>query len=157
MLERHLNRFSISTHHTFQDSLLCTRAEDLLNISVAKCWEALIFNRYRAFAKFIQGTTSQEFICHGIQLMATTLIAHGVLSDTLDSEVDLSTAAGLVDCLLKFLKGRYSCCKWEMRKSNFSSFRAYPHQNGIKVLFRSSGIRETASSSHSISQEYLQY
>lgn len=59
----------------------------------------------QSFAKITKGTASHEFICHGVQLMATTLTTPGVLSDNLDSEVDLSTAAGLVDCLLKFLKG----------------------------------------------------
>lgn len=38
--------------------------------------------------------------------MATTLTTPGVLNDSLDSNVDISTAAGLVDCALKFLKGR---------------------------------------------------
>lgn len=57
--------------------------------------------------------------------MVTTLITHGVLSDTLDSEIDLSTASGLVDCLLKFLKGMHSCRKLAILESDFSSFRAY--------------------------------
>lgn len=61
-------------------------------------------------AKASQGTASQGFICRGVQLLATTLITPGLTSGTLDSEVDLSITAGLVDCVLRFLKGTYKPC-----------------------------------------------
>lgn len=60
--------------------------------------------------KASQGTASQGFICRGVQLLATTLITPGLISGTLDSEVDLSITAGLVDCVLRFLKGTYNSC-----------------------------------------------
>lgn len=61
-------------------------------------------------AKASQGTASQGFICRGVQLLATTIITPVLISGTLDSEVDLSITAGLVDCVLRFLKGTYKTC-----------------------------------------------
>lgn len=60
--------------------------------------------------KASQGTASQAFICRGVQLLATTLTTPGLINGTLDSEVDLSITAGLVDCVLRFLKGMYKPC-----------------------------------------------
>lgn len=66
--------------------------------------------RTEKHTKASQGTSSQGFICRGVQLLATTLITPGLVNGTLDSEVDLSITAGLVDCLLRFLKGMYKPC-----------------------------------------------
>ena len=52
-----------------------------------------------------QGTINEAFICHGVQLLALTLTSEDKLGASADAEIDVSTAAGLIDCLLLFLKG----------------------------------------------------
>ena len=52
-----------------------------------------------------QGTASQNFICHGVQLSARVLTQSNMARTALVGEVGLTTAAGLVNCLLDFLKG----------------------------------------------------
>ena len=58
-----------------------------------------------ALLKHYQGTTSQSFIGSGAQLLATVLITFDIVGPSVENKVDLATAAGLVDCLLAFLKG----------------------------------------------------
>lgn len=62
----------------------------------------------RDFADSVQGTASHDFIKHGAQILAKTIVAPGVFSEHHDSEVNLLVAAGLVDCLLRFLKGIFT-------------------------------------------------
>lgn len=45
-------------------------------------------------------------MCRGVRLLASALIIPNIINSSLDTEVDLATTAGLVDCLLFFLKGR---------------------------------------------------
>ena len=53
----------------------------------------------------LQGTSSEAFICHGVQLLALTLTNEDKIGASADAEIDVSTAAGVVDCLLLFVKG----------------------------------------------------
>lgn len=54
-----------------------------------------------------QGTASQRFISHGARLLATILTTYDIVGASVQTEVDLLIAGGLVDCLLAFLKGLY--------------------------------------------------
>lgn len=63
-------------------------------------WESSINSR--------QGTASQRFISHGARILATILTTYDFIDVSVQSEVDLQIAGGLVDCLLAFLKGLYS-------------------------------------------------
>lgn len=54
-----------------------------------------------------QGTASQRFISHGARLLATILTTYDIVGGSVQTEVDLLIAGGLVDCLLAFLKGLY--------------------------------------------------
>ena len=53
----------------------------------------------------LKGTASQEFISHGVRLLATVLTTFDVFSEHPTNEGDIVTAAGLVDCLLAYLRG----------------------------------------------------
>lgn len=46
-------------------------------------------------------------MCRGVRLLATALTSPNIINSSLDTEVDLATTAGLVDCLLFFLKGKH--------------------------------------------------
>lgn len=49
-------------------------------------------------------TTNEGFITHGLQLLALALTSTDRVGVSVDTGIDISTAVGLVDCLLTFLK-----------------------------------------------------
>ncbi|KAL8785754.1 MAG: hypothetical protein Q9213_003178 [Squamulea squamosa] len=51
-----------------------------------------------------QGSSSQDFICHGIQMMAESLTRTAGMGVSLITLGENRAVAGLIDCLLKFLK-----------------------------------------------------
>jgi len=76
--------------------------------------------RAMTLTNVLQGTTNEAFVCHGVQLLALTLTGAGKTSTSIDAGTDVSTAVGLVDCLLTFLKGSYPCQVFS--RSNVNTF-----------------------------------
>ncbi len=54
-----------------------------------------------------QGSPSQDFICHGIQMMARSLTSRAGTVASLNIPGENRAVAGLVKCLLRFLKGEH--------------------------------------------------
>lgn len=64
----------------------------------------------------LQGSLSQDFICHGIGTMARSLTHTASPGATLATNGERCAVAGLVECLLKFLKGeQFLDCAWRQR------------------------------------------
>lgn len=50
------------------------------------------------------GTANQELILHGVQVLGETLMKLSNVQTPMDQDMETATAAGVVDCLLRFLK-----------------------------------------------------
>ena len=62
-------------------------------------------NERAEHAKIGQGTASQDFICHGIEIMADNLTKPQGVSVFVASDGETRAVMSLVDCLLRFLRG----------------------------------------------------
>jgi len=106
MRSRITDRRRLSSTVAVQNPLLCICAQALSATPASKCTsQATSFENL--ILTFRQGTASQNFISHGVRLLATVLTTYDIVGASVQTEVDLLIAGGLVDCLLAFLKGLY--------------------------------------------------
>ncbi len=93
----------------------------------------------------------------GVRLLATALITPGIISNNLNSYVDRSTTAGLIECLLCFLKGTFKPYELHVSVLKLSFFRAGIRRNCGKIFFgeRSTDIHRAPTTSHHASFDDL--
>lgn len=91
-------------------------------------------NLYEGVTQIGQGTASESFIRHGVHLLSRTLTAVGVISTSLDAGIDVTTAAGLIDCLLTYLKGLHPTSGSRFKSANGGRF-AEPVSTDVSSTF----------------------
>lgn len=81
-----------------------------------------------------QGSPSQDFICHGIQMMARSLTSRAGTVASLNIPGDNRAVAGLVKCLLRFLKGEHQTTMERTVSNPFPSSEAARTDSSNKIL-----------------------
>ncbi|KAL8728289.1 MAG: hypothetical protein Q9166_005496 [cf. Caloplaca sp. 2 TL-2023] len=80
------------------------------------------------------GCPSQEFICHSIQMMAESLTSTTGTGASFITNGDHQAVAGLVECLLKFLKGEWQVVTDETGSNSMSISEAARTNSTKKIL-----------------------
>lgn len=81
-----------------------------------------------------QGSPSQDFICHGIQMMARSLTSKTGTGASLNLPGENRAVAGLVKCLLRFLKGEHQTNMERTVSNPFPSSEAARTDSSNKIL-----------------------
>lgn len=103
--EGQLKAFPVSQEATYKTLYLIYALNSTLSKQLQDVSKAIAQLPTRVLTYNVQGTNSHALICHGAQLTVAALLAFKLSDTSMINRTELIIAKGLLDCLLRLLKG----------------------------------------------------